>query len=299
MDSTGAVATPLVVVGTDGSQHGDRAVARAAAEAARAGVRLRVVHALRVPQAVPGFEAIDPGDDVRSAAAEVVRVAVAAALARYPDLSVDGRVEYGSPTDVLVDASEEASLLVTGSRGHGGFAGLLLGSVSRSLVAHSACPLLVVRGEGGAPTATGEPGLVGEDVVLGVQGDDDVAAAHAAFEAALRWGLPVHAVHAWTWPGYAGLAGPTEEDMRAVSEVHARFLADALKDARAEFPDVEVREDSVLADAAGALVEASRTAVLTVVGVRRRRGPLRHWVGHVATAATEHAHCPVLIVPVD
>ncbi|MYW01723.1 universal stress protein, partial [Streptomyces sp. SID3343] len=42
---------------------------------------------------------------------------------------------------------------------------------------------------------------------------------------------------------------------------------------------------------------ASRTAALTVVGVRRRRGPLSHWVGHVATAATEHAHSPVLVVP--
>ncbi|MYW06699.1 universal stress protein, partial [Streptomyces sp. SID3343] len=81
------------------------------------------------------------------------------------------------------------------------------GSVSRSLAARSTCPLLVVRGEGGVPTSAGEPGVSGEDVLVGVQGEDDAAAVRAAFEAALRWGLPVHAVHAWDWPGYAGLAG--------------------------------------------------------------------------------------------
>jgi nucleotide-binding universal stress UspA family protein len=299
MENTGTTATPLVVVGTDGSEHGDRAVSRAAAEAARMGVPLRVVHVVRVAESLPGFEPLIPGDDIRDEAARLTQAAVTAARERYPELTVEGEVEFGSPGDVLEAAARDATLLVTGSRGHGGFTGLLLGSVSRSLAAHSTCPLLIVRGEGGAPTATGEPRLAGTDVLLGVQNDEDAAALVAAFEAALRWGLPVRAVHAWTWPGYLGLAGPTDEDMRAVTEVHETFLADALAPVRAEYPDVEVRAESILADAAGALIDASRTSALVVVGVRRHRGPLRHWVGHVATAASEHAHCPVLIVPVD
>ncbi|MYW00301.1 universal stress protein, partial [Streptomyces sp. SID3343] len=124
MNNTEAVATPLVVVGTDGSEHGERSVARAAAEAARMGALLCVVYALRVAERVPGFEPIEPGDDVRAAAAHVVEAAAKTALERHPGLAVEGRVEFGSPADVLLDASRGAALLVTGSRGRGGFAGL-------------------------------------------------------------------------------------------------------------------------------------------------------------------------------
>ncbi|GCD97543.1 universal stress protein [Embleya hyalina] len=288
MADTGAVGTPPVVVGIDGSEHGDRALARAAEEATRAGAPLRVVHAIRVPMATPGFEPVEPNEDTRRAAEELVRDAAAAALRRCPNLSVDARVGYGLPGDALLAAAEGAMLLVAGSRGRGGFGGLLLGSVSRYLAARTECPLLIVRGE---------PRAGGADVLLGVQGDGDGRAVSAAFEAARDRGLPVHAVHAWSWPGYAGLAGPSEADMRAVAEVHATALEQALTAARERFPDVEVRADSVMADAAATLVEASAGSVLAVVGVRRRRGPLRHWVGHVATTTIEHARCPVLVVP--
>ncbi|WP_406299049.1 universal stress protein [Embleya sp. NBC_00888] len=296
MANPDAVETPLVVVGTDGSEHGDRAVARAAEAAARCGARLRVVHAIRVPMATPGFEPVEPNEATRRAAEELVKDAAAAALRRHPDLAVEAGVGYGLPGDALLAAAEGAILLVAGSRGRGGFAGLLLGSVSRFLTARTPCPLLIVRGEYGAPAGTG-PG--GTDVLLGVQGDGDERAVRAAFEAARAWRLPVHAVHAWSWPGYAGLAGPSDADMRAVSEVHATALAGALGQSRARFPDVEVRADSVMADAAGTLVEASAGSALAVVGVRHRRGPLRHWVGHVAATAIEHAHCPVLVVPLE
>lgn len=288
MADTGAVGTPLVVVGIDGSEHGDRALARAAEEAVRAGALLRVVHAIRVPMATPGFEPVEPNEDTRRAAEELVRDAAAAALRRCPNLAVDARVGYGLPGDALLAAAEGAMLLVAGSRGRGGFVGLLLGSVSRHLAARTECPLLIVRGE---------PGAGGADVLLGVQGDGDGRAVSAAFEAARDRGLPVHAVHAWSWPGYAGLAGPSEADTRAVAEVHATALGQALAAARERFPDVEVRAESVMADAAATLVEASAGSALAVVGVRRRRGPLRHWVGHVATATIEHARCPVLVVP--
>ncbi|MGC0422902.1 universal stress protein [Embleya sp. AB8] len=297
MANTGAVDTPLVVVGTDGSEHGDRAVARAAEAAARSGAVLRVVHTIRVPMATPGFETVEPNEDTRRAAEELVRDAAAAALRRYPNLTVQATLGYGLPGDVLLAAAERAVLLVTGSRGRGGFVGLRLGSVSRFLAARTPCPLLIVRGEHATPTGAGVPGVRGADVLLGVQGDGDGAAVRAAFEAARGWGLPVHAVHAWSWPGYAGLAGPTEADLRAVGEVHATALAGALARVRAQFPDVEVRTESVLGDAAGALVAASADSALAVVGVRHRRGPLRHWVGHVTSAAIEHAHCPVLVVP--
>jgi nucleotide-binding universal stress UspA family protein len=62
------------------------------------------------------------------------------------------RVEQGGAARILIDVSQGANLLVVGSRGHGGFAGLLLGSVSSACAEHAACPVLVVHGETPPPT---------------------------------------------------------------------------------------------------------------------------------------------------
>ena len=293
-----ATGTPVIVVGMDGSEHGDRAVLRAAVEAVRAGARLRILHAVRVPIGMPGFEAIEPGPDVSLTATALVEAAAADVRARHPGVDVVGEVALGLPADALLAAAEDATLLVAGSRGRGGFAGLMLGSVSRSLAARTPCPLLVVRGREGADGDDGRRSP-GTDILVGVQGEgDDMPALREAFTLARRWDLPVRAVHAWSWPGYVGLAGPTEDDMRAVAEVHAKALTEALVPARVEFPGVAVREESVLADAAAALMDASATSAVAVVGMRRRRGLLRHSVGHVASTAIEHADCPVLAVPI-
>jgi nucleotide-binding universal stress UspA family protein len=61
------------------------------------------------------------------------------------DLDVRTSAEEGHPAEVLIERSKEADLLVVGSRGHGGFAGMLLGSVSHHLVAHASCPVVVLR----------------------------------------------------------------------------------------------------------------------------------------------------------
>lgn len=294
-----AAGAPVIVVGMDGSEHGDRAVLRAAAEAVRAGARLRILHAVRVPIGMPGLEAIEPGPDVSLAATALVEAAAADVTKRHPDLDVVGEVALGLPADALLAAAEDATLLVAGSHGHGGFAGVLLGSVSRSLAARTPCPLLVVRGCEERAQDASRPRSPGIDILVGVQGaDDDAPALRQAFLLARRWDLPIRAVHAWSRPGYAGVTGPTEDDLRAVADVHAKALADALAPVRAEFSDVEVRAESMLSDAAAALVEASATSAITVVGVRRHRGLLRHAVGHVASTAMEHANCPVLLVPI-
>ena len=64
---------------------------------------------------------------------------------KTPRVDVRTVVEEGNPVQVLIEQSASADLLVVGSRGHGGFAGMLLGSVSHHLVAHSKCPVVVVR----------------------------------------------------------------------------------------------------------------------------------------------------------
>ena len=78
-------------------------------------------------------------------ALEVLEGLVAALEAREPAVDVRTSIEEGSPAKVLIERSAESDLLVVGHRGHGGFAGMLLGSVSQHLVAHAHCPVVVVR----------------------------------------------------------------------------------------------------------------------------------------------------------
>ena len=83
----------------------------------------------------------DPEDDVRKA----LDAAVASVRASHPDLRIDPRAVSGHPAPVLVEASKGADLLVVGSRGHGEFVGMLIGSVSEYCVANAHCPVLVHR----------------------------------------------------------------------------------------------------------------------------------------------------------
>jgi nucleotide-binding universal stress UspA family protein len=141
--------TGAIVVGMDGSDHADRALGWAIEEAKLRGAVVKVVAAWHVPAFVygaPGFVPLagEPLDDQIRAAAE--RVATAAAeRVRTAGLEADAVVQQGQAADVLVDAAANADLLVVGSHGHGGFTGLLLGSVSAQCAHHSPCPLVIVR----------------------------------------------------------------------------------------------------------------------------------------------------------
>jgi nucleotide-binding universal stress UspA family protein len=67
---------------------------------------------------------------------------------KHPGVAIESRVTEGHPAAVLVDASRGADLVVVGSRGHGEFAGMLLGSVSEHCVSNAHCPVVVLRGNG-------------------------------------------------------------------------------------------------------------------------------------------------------
>jgi nucleotide-binding universal stress UspA family protein len=137
-----------IVVGTDRSAHADRALAWALEEAKLRGAHLRIVSVWHVPAMVygaPGFGSAAPvrmDETFRTVAEEAA--AGAAERARAAGVDVDARVEQGQAADVLVEAAADADLLVVGSRGHGGFAGLLLGSVSAQCSHHAPCPLVIV-----------------------------------------------------------------------------------------------------------------------------------------------------------
>jgi nucleotide-binding universal stress UspA family protein len=145
-----AVGRP-VVVGVDGSAEAAAALAFAIEEAAERGTCLVVVHVWpALPMSAPGQ--IAPWHYDRAAAARTAERLMLDQLAgwpqKYPDVNVAPRMVHGfDPGRALIAASQRASLMVVGSRGRGGFAGMPLGSVSRALVHHAACPVAVVRPE--------------------------------------------------------------------------------------------------------------------------------------------------------
>lgn len=136
-----------IVVGVDGSEESERALAWAADEARRRNAKLRVVHAW-FEVFLDGYFAAPMAyerDAVVAAAQEILDKAVASVPAGSPELAVDAELVHGQPEVVLIDESRAADMIVVGSRGRGGFAGLLLGSVSQRVVHHAHCPVVIIR----------------------------------------------------------------------------------------------------------------------------------------------------------
>jgi nucleotide-binding universal stress UspA family protein len=133
-----------IVVGVDGSDHAIRALRWAVEDARRRGAGLEVVHAVPMPLnlAAPILMPPPPEHDLRLAGLEVI--AEALAEVELVELAVKQTVMIGQAASVLCDAATGAELLVVGSRGLGGFKGLLVGSVTQQVIAHAPCPVLVV-----------------------------------------------------------------------------------------------------------------------------------------------------------
>ncbi len=134
-----------IVAGFDGSAPSLDALAWAARQADLTGSTLQIVMTWELPSsygwAVPVPADFDPETDSQRAA----DTAVAGLRAEHPGLVVDTRLVNGHPAPILVEASKDADLLVVGSRGHGEFVGMLIGSVSAYCVTNAHCPVLVYR----------------------------------------------------------------------------------------------------------------------------------------------------------
>ena len=145
--STPAEPVGRVVVGVDDSPGGRAALAFATAEAARRGAELHVICAWSMPGGHTGHAKV-PGPlrdaclEEAQAVLDQLRAEVLGATAEVPVVLA---VAEPPPARALIEASEHADLVVVGSRGRGGFAGLLLGSVSAQVVHHAHCPVTVVR----------------------------------------------------------------------------------------------------------------------------------------------------------
>jgi nucleotide-binding universal stress UspA family protein len=153
-----AIKAGAVVVGVDGSPGAGEALRWALAEARLRKVPLRAVHAWAYTYAggtAGGYSNLGfigsldlPGADARDlarVAEETLETALGEAVGETTDVEIERQVVEGQAAAVLIGAAAPGDLLVVGSRGHGGFADLLLGSVSQQCVHHAQCPVVVVR----------------------------------------------------------------------------------------------------------------------------------------------------------
>ncbi|MFI8239255.1 universal stress protein [Streptomyces sp. NPDC085866] len=127
------------VVGVDGSEHSAAAVDLAFEEAALHGAQLRALYVWE-PGRLRIFDEYAPQQEARRLLSETV----AGRHDRYPEVDLHHELVVGHPVQVLTDASAHALGLVVGTRGHGGFAGMLLGSVSQGVLHHARCPVIAV-----------------------------------------------------------------------------------------------------------------------------------------------------------
>jgi nucleotide-binding universal stress UspA family protein len=274
-----------IVAGYDGSAEAVAAVHWAAHQADLRGCPLHVVHCSIWPLLtrnlgpVPGVA--DSGLERSSEA--ILEEGIAEAGAAVPGLDVKGTLLHGLPASYLAQISEGQAMIAVGSRGLGGFLGLLVGSVSLELAATAGCPVAVIRSD----IHPAGP------VVVAVDGSGSPAALEdaCAMASVSRAGLMV--VHVRHMP--AGYRQPDPSEAVAAEAAAAKVLQRALARARALAPGVPV-DGAVLADTSipHAILMASAQARMLVVGTQGR-GFLRETIGSTAHAVLHHARGPVLI----
>jgi len=286
-----------VLVGVDGSEESLRAVEWAARQAKRHGSPLRIVSAPAMP---PRMRAeVDPvtvANALRGMAAQALAAALTRSEEVAPGLPVDTDLLSGPPAVALSAAGGDASMLVVGARGIGGFAAMILGSVSRYAAMHAACPVIVVRQETSA---------VHREIAVGIRDTDNGTAALAfAFEEAALRHADLVTVHALAWsPAALRVPGPggairQVADLDDISAEAASHLAAMLAGWRDKYPAVRVRQDIVRGHPARVLASYSARADLVVLG-RHGDHVAGSAVGSVQHAVLNHAHGPVAIVPAD
>ncbi|MER7667531.1 universal stress protein [Kitasatospora sp. NPDC096128] len=287
--------TRHVLAGLDGSPQSETAAMWAAAEAQRLGAPLRLLHVWPWLNGENADRA-EPGDLRPAALDALARVADRIRLA-HPELSVETAVRPDDPVDGLVAEARGQEMLVLGSRGLGGFAGLLVGSVSLAVAARATVPTVLVREAGPLPRAS--TAAVG-DVVVGMDsGEPGEAVLEFAFAEAERRGAGLRAVHGWDpAPAWAfGGVMPPPVDIPGQEGTKAALLSQHLTRQLANYPGVAVVEDVRLGGGAKALLDASAGAELVVIGRRERRHHIGMLLGPVAHAVLHHSTVPVAVVP--
>ena len=270
-----------IVVGYDGSAEAARAVRWAAEQAAQRGCPLHLVHCslwpLLADDPVPG----DADGGREPSAQTILEEGLAHAKHAAPGVEVHTTVLYGWPVVHLPEISAGEEMLVVGSRGIGGFLGLLVGSVSLEMAATAACPVAVIR-----PCEHPDG-----PVVVAIDSSGSAAALEDACTLAAVTGADLKIIHVEHAPaGYRMLRDPIDAHPAAET-----MLDSAVSTARGLAPGTTV-ESQLLTDTSvpRAILNASQNARVTVVGTKGH-GLIKGTIGSTAHAVLHHAKGPVLI----
>jgi len=277
-----------IVAGVDASDSALRAALWATRQAADLHVPMLVVHALDLGATSVYSEAVGYTQARRDDGTALLGHVVSTLRELVPGVPVDTEMSDASAAETLIALSGVPDLVVTGTRGHGGFAGLLLGSVSLKLAAHAHGPAVVVRGE---PVA--DPY---NEIVLGVEPDQAEAPIRFAFQTASALGATLTVVRAW-WP-HMTYGGYYLEDVDLTERDQVAQAEELIKELRDEYPHVKVGVSTMRGNAVPMLIEASRDARLLVIGAHRKRSPLSVGAGYVVQGLLSHSPTPVAVVPI-
>ncbi|MEU8250630.1 universal stress protein [Nonomuraea sp. NPDC048916] len=271
--------TGQIVVGVDGSASAAAAVEWAADDARRRGKALRIVHVCEQwVRNVGGTEYCLGALEAASDRAHEVA----------PDVELSTEILSGNVIDALVGESVTADSLVLGSRGFGGFAGMLLGSVSRSVAAHAAGPVIIVRGPTGerhGRIVVGYDGSQPSNVAM-EYAIDQARARDAELQVIYGWQLPISSPYA---AAYGSLL-----DKAYQQEVHA--ARERVVPWREKYPDVRIVDEQMCEHPVSALRKAAEAADLVVVGTRGLGGFASAVLGSVSHGVLHHVTCPVAVV---
>ncbi|MBJ8346997.1 universal stress protein [Antrihabitans sp. YC2-6] len=280
-----------IVVGTDGSPAATDAVRWAAKTAAIRNRSLHIVHGLGLGATSGGHAnpyLTVPGvvDSLEAVGKAVLREAEETARTVVPDLVVETALSALGPTQLLVDLSREAYMVVVGG------STTRFGSIDVAVTSHAHGEVVVVRGDWEARAASAP-------VVVGIDGSPTSEhAIAAAFEEASWRGAPLVAVHAWsdfTLGAIAGRPGVLTS-LAGIEEAENVVLAERLAGWQEKFPDVTIERKVYFDGPREHLSNWSAQAQLVVVGSRGRGGIRGMLLGSTSNVLVRQAHCPVLVV---
>lgn len=288
----------VIVVAVDGSEASDVAVHWAANSAKKRGQPLKLVTAYTMPQFMYADGMVPPQelyDELEGEAGDKIDKARRIVEEFDSSIEVSHEVREESPIDFLLALSEDAGMLVMGSRGLGGLSGLVMGSVSAAVVSHAECPVVVVRKDNDV-TETNKYG----PIVVGVDGSEvSRKAIEIAFREAQARQAPLRAVHAWSdaqfHTSYVSVV-EAQSQMDQLIEDHERLLTSELAPLMEKYPEVEVEEIVERERPIYSLKEAAEGAQLLVLGSHGRGGFKGMLLGSTSRALLQYAPCPMMVV---
>lgn len=284
-----------IVAGVDGSASSMRALTWAIEQARVEHQAITLVHTVNIETAsYPDAALVYPRevrDHLRAECERTLATAHALIAEAAPELDVNEVFHFDDPRHVLLDMSEDAAMVVVGSRGRGSVASLLLGSVGVALVRHALCPVVVHR--------PSDPGTVREGILVGA---DATEGSRAVLEFAYRQasvrGLPLTVLHCY-WdtqsPTAASYLVPASQADLDTERLH---LGESLTGLAEKYPEVQVEIRTSYGLPQQALVHLGERMDLVVVGGHHGSAVSQMLLGSVSTTVVEHAKCPVAVVPV-